>query len=118
VVGAAGLGGDLAVAVAVAVAVGGGAGGIIGPAGGRDRRRLTARAAIQCHRGGGAHDRGGVGGGGCSTRWLRGGGGGREYWREGNDHCSLVLFFWWGWGGGISLWGPFNVSVPCILQNA
>lgn len=28
------------------------------------------------------------------------------------------FFFGGGGGGGISLWGPFNVSVPCILQNA
>ena len=56
-------GGDFAVAVG-----GGGAGrGIIGPAGGRDRRRPAASAAIKGHSGGGAHDRGHVGGGGFST---------------------------------------------------
>ena len=93
--GAAGLGGELA--VAVAVAVGGGDGEIIGSAGGRERRRLTAHAAIQCHRGGGTHDRGG----GCSTGWLGGGdsGGGREYWR-GTIAGSFLFFF------GASLWDP------------
>ena len=91
--GAAGLGGELA----VAVAVGAGDGEIIGPAGGRERRRLTAHAAIQCHRGGGAHDRGG----GCSTGWLGGGdsGGGREYWR---GTIAGSFFF-----VGASLWAPF-----------
>ena len=56
-------GGDFAVAVG-----GSGAGrGIIGPAGGRDRRRAAASAAIEGHSGGGAHDRGRVGVGGFST---------------------------------------------------
>jgi hypothetical protein len=57
-----GLGGDFAVAV-----TGAGGRGIIGPAGGPDRRRAAASAAIKGHGGGGAHDRGRVGGGGFST---------------------------------------------------
>jgi len=90
VAGAAGLGGELA----VAVAVGADDGEIIGPAGGRDRRRLTAHAAIQCRHGGRAHDHGG----GCSTGWLLVRRRRRRRRRpgilEGNDRWFLFVFFW------------------------
>jgi len=97
-------GGDFAVAVG-----GGGAGrGIIGPAGGPDRRRPAASAAIKGHGGGGAHDR-------DRRRWRRIL---DEVGREATAAAgivggerSLALL------GFVCLWTPCYASVPGILQN-
>jgi hypothetical protein len=98
-----GLGGDFAIAVA-----GGGGRGIIGPAGGPDRRRPAASAAIKGLGGGGDHDR-------DRRRWRRIL---DEVGREATAAAgivggerSLALL------GFVCLWAPCYASVPGILQN-